>query len=130
VAMPASQYSIASRSESYESALEVPPWLLAPCGPAQKHHLHTIVLGYRRRSRSIKAPSSCHAIWICGPINETSRWDFSRPGKPTDNAFIEAFNGRLRAQCLNAHWSCPRAEKFIIGITTCMRSSLSSGFSS
>jgi putative transposase len=30
--------------------------------------------------------------------------DFSRLGKPTDNAFIEAFNGRLRAECLNAHW--------------------------
>src|SRR3546814_2718212 len=30
--------------------------------------------------------------------------DFSRPGKPTDNTFIEAFNGRLRAECLNAHW--------------------------
>lgn len=30
--------------------------------------------------------------------------DFSRPGKPTDNAFTEAFNGRLRAECLNAHW--------------------------
>ena len=30
--------------------------------------------------------------------------DFSRPGKPTDNAFIEAFNGRLRSECLNAHW--------------------------
>jgi putative transposase len=30
--------------------------------------------------------------------------DFSRPGKPTDNAFIEAFNGRLRAECLNVHW--------------------------
>ena len=29
---------------------------------------------------------------------------FSRPGKPTDNAFIEAFNGRLRAECLNTHW--------------------------
>lgn len=29
---------------------------------------------------------------------------FSRPGKPTDNAFIEAFNGRCRAECLNAHW--------------------------
>jgi putative transposase len=24
--------------------------------------------------------------------------------QPTDNAFIEAFNGRFRAECLNAHW--------------------------
>jgi putative transposase len=32
------------------------------------------------------------------------RLDFSRPGKPTDNAFIETFNGRFRAECLNAHW--------------------------
>ena len=30
--------------------------------------------------------------------------DFSRPGKPTDNAFIEAFNGRLRQECLNENW--------------------------
>ena len=30
--------------------------------------------------------------------------DLSRPGKPTDNAFIEAFNGRFRVECLNAHW--------------------------
>ena len=30
--------------------------------------------------------------------------DFSRPGKPTDNVFIESFNGKLRAECLNAHW--------------------------
>jgi hypothetical protein len=25
------------------------------------------------------------------------------PGKPTDNAFIESFNGKFRAECLNAH---------------------------
>lgn len=25
-------------------------------------------------------------------------------GKPTDNAFIESFNGKLRSECLNAHW--------------------------
>ena len=36
--------------------------------------------------------------------------DFSRPGKPTDNAFIEAFNGRLRAECLNAHWFLSLAD--------------------
>ena len=30
--------------------------------------------------------------------------DFSRPGKPTDNAFIESFNGKFRNECLNAHW--------------------------
>ena len=30
--------------------------------------------------------------------------DFSRPGKPTDNCFIETFNGSLRDECLNVHW--------------------------
>ena len=30
--------------------------------------------------------------------------DFSRPGKPTDNAFVESFNGRLRDECLDTHW--------------------------
>jgi len=29
---------------------------------------------------------------------------FSRPGKPTDNAFVESFNGTLRDECLNVHW--------------------------
>lgn len=30
-------------------------------------------------------------------------FDFSRPGKPTDKAFIAALNGHLRSECLNAH---------------------------
>ena len=30
--------------------------------------------------------------------------DFSWPGKPTDNAYIESFNGKFRAECLNQHW--------------------------
>ena len=33
-----------------------------------------------------------------------SELDFSRPGKPTDNAMVESFNGRLRQECLNEHW--------------------------
>lgn len=31
--------------------------------------------------------------------------DFSRPGKPTHNQFIESFYGSLRDECLNIHWS-------------------------
>ena len=38
------------------------------------------------------------------------RIDFSRPGKPTDNAFIESFNGTLRDECLSAHWFTTLAE--------------------
>ena len=29
---------------------------------------------------------------------------FSRPGTPTDNAYIESFNARLRQECLNENW--------------------------
>jgi putative transposase len=36
--------------------------------------------------------------------------DFSRPGKPTDNAFVESFNGTLRAECLDTHWFETLAE--------------------
>ena len=43
---------------------------------------------------------------------ELDRWayehhvtlDFSRPGKPVDNAFVESFNGSFRDECLNTHW--------------------------
>ena len=36
--------------------------------------------------------------------------DFSRPGKPTDNAFIESLNGKFRTECLNAHWFLSLAD--------------------
>ena len=43
---------------------------------------------------------------------EVDRWayennvtlDFSRPGTPTDNPFIESFNGSFRDECLNVNW--------------------------
>ncbi len=43
---------------------------------------------------------------------ELDRWayehkvtlDFSRPGKPTDNPYIESFNGKLRDECLSVNW--------------------------
>ena len=36
--------------------------------------------------------------------------DFSRPGKPTDNAYVESFNGTLRAECLDVHWFATLTE--------------------
>ena len=53
--------------------------------------------------------------WITGSefISKTlDKWayenrvtlDFSRPGKPTDNPFIESFNGSFRDECLNTNW--------------------------
>jgi len=37
--------------------------------------------------------------------------DFSRRGKPTDNAAIESFNGRFREECLNIHWFGPSTTR-------------------
>ena len=30
--------------------------------------------------------------------------NFIAPGKPTQNCFVESFNGRFRDECLNEHW--------------------------
>jgi putative transposase len=30
--------------------------------------------------------------------------DFSKPGKPTDNAYVESFNGKVRAECIDQNW--------------------------
>ena len=44
--------------------------------------------------------------FVARPIDQWAFWnkialDFSRPGKPTDNAFIESFNGGVRRELLN-----------------------------
>ena len=56
-----------------------------------------------RRERRAAFISRDLDLWACA--NDVTL-DFSRPGKATDNGFIEAFNSKLRAECLNArrHW--------------------------
>jgi len=39
-----------------------------------------------------------------GPEFISKSLDLSRPGKPTDNPFIESFNGKFREECLNQNW--------------------------
>ena len=60
----------------------------------------------------------CHkrgALATCAMLDQWAylnkiELDFSRPGKLTDNGFIEAFNGRLRAGCRNASWFISMAD--------------------
>lgn len=40
-------------------------------------------------------------LWAC---QEGVRLHFSRPGKPSDNAMIESFNGSYRSECLETNW--------------------------
>ena len=55
--------------------------------------------------------------------NDMDRWacengvqlHFIRPGKPTENAYIESFNGRVRDECLNSNmfYTLEQARKTI-----------------
>jgi hypothetical protein len=65
------------------------------------------LMAERALPRAIKVDNGSEFI-----SKTTDRWayenrvelDFSRPGKPIDSAKVESFNGRLREECLNAHW--------------------------
>lgn len=62
---------------------------------------------HRPRPRYIKADNGSEFI-----SKVLDKWayengveiDFSRPGKPTEYAKNESFNGRFREECLTAHW--------------------------
>lgn len=60
--------------------------------------------GYTETIRTDQGPEfTCRAL---------EQWTFEhnvelrliQPGKPTQNGFIESFNGRFRDECLNKHW--------------------------
>jgi len=61
-------------------------------------------LGYPRSIRVDQGPEFISKDLDLWAYTRGVEIDFSRPGKPTDNAFIESLNGKFRAECLNAHW--------------------------
>jgi putative transposase len=65
------------------------------------------VIGQRGRPESIvvdNGPEFRGRALTAWSEQRRVRLQFIEPGKPTQNAFIESFNGRLREECLNANW--------------------------
>lgn len=65
----------------------------------------TVDNGPEYTSRALEQWAQDHAVAL----------HFSRPGKPTDNPFVESFNGKFRDECLNENWftSVPEARRII-----------------
>lgn len=61
-------------------------------------------MGFRNASRWAKAGSSSPKKLLYGAYAHGVFLDCFRPDKPTDNAFIEAFNNRFMQACLNEKW--------------------------
>jgi putative transposase len=62
----------------------------------------------RRAPKSIRLDNRpefiSKSLELWAPIEKGISLDFSRPGKPTDSAFIESFYGRLRGEYLSVNW--------------------------
>jgi putative transposase len=64
----------------------------------------TSLAGFPKRIKVDNGPE-----FISKDLDRWAYWnkvelDFSRPGRPSDNALVEAFNSRFRQECLNQHW--------------------------
>jgi putative transposase len=58
----------------------------------------------RKPSCAITALNSSQRVPDTWAYERKVTLNFSRPGKPTDNAIIESFNGSCRDGCLNTNW--------------------------
>ena len=52
-----------------------------------------------RMLNQLKQKRGVPKFLFCDNHHNQVQIDFSRPGKPTDNAFIESFNGTFRSEC-------------------------------
>lgn len=61
----------------------------------------TAVRGMPSALRMDNGPELRSKALVAWAVKNGVRLDYVTPGKPTENAFIESFNGRLREECLD-----------------------------
>jgi len=60
--------------------------------------------GYPEQIRVDNGPEFLSREFASWALKRGIAIQYIRPGKPTDNSFIESFNGKFRNECLNEHW--------------------------
>ena len=62
------------------------------------------ISGYPERIRVDNGPEFISRDFSSWARKRGIEVEYIRPGKPTDNSFIESFNGKFRDECLNENW--------------------------
>jgi putative transposase len=60
--------------------------------------------GYPQAVRTDQGPEFTSRAFMAWAQANGVRHILNQPGKPTQNAYIESFNGKFRDECLNEHW--------------------------
>jgi len=64
----------------------------------------SVLYGFPKAIRVDNGPEFTGKVFQQWAVKRNIQIEYTRPGKPTDNAYIESFNGKLRDECLNEHW--------------------------
>jgi putative transposase len=73
-----------------------------------------LVRGLPRILRTDNGPEFCGRAMLTWASNRGVTLRLIEPGKPTQNAYIESFNGRFRDECLNEHWFTSMAHAQVL----------------
>jgi putative transposase len=60
--------------------------------------------GYPKAVRTDQGPEFTSRAFMAWCQTQRVQHILNQAGKPTQNAYIESFNGKLRDECLNEHW--------------------------
>jgi len=60
--------------------------------------------GYPRAVRTDQGPEFTSRAFLAWANARGVRDILNQPGRPTQNAYVESFNGKFRGECLNEHW--------------------------